>query len=53
MAPDLKLLADAGYGSTDIYQELRSDNVKPIIVINGRGFYKSSVPKDPEYWGDG
>ena len=49
MVPDLKLLADAGYDSTDIYQELRHDNVKPVIAINGRGFYKSSVPKDPEY----
>ena len=49
MVPDSKLLADAGYDSTDIYQELRHDNVKPVIAINGRGFYKSSVPKDPEY----
>jgi IS5 family transposase len=49
MVPDLKFLADAGYDSTDIYQELRHDNVKPVIAINGRGFYKSAVPKDPEY----
>lgn len=49
MNPDAKFLADAGYDSTDIYQELRHDNVKPVIAINGRGFYKSSTPKDPEY----
>ncbi|MGC8496028.1 MAG: transposase, partial [Candidatus Micrarchaeia archaeon] len=41
--------ADSGYDATDIYQELHYDNVKPVIAINGRGFYKSSVPKDPEY----
>ena len=49
MVPDSKFLADAGYDSTDIYQELHHDNVKPVIAINGRGFYKSSVPKDHEY----
>ena len=32
-----------------IYKELHRNNVKPVIAINGRGFYKSSVPKDPEY----
>ncbi|EQD58969.1 Transposase, IS4-like domain protein, partial [mine drainage metagenome] len=44
-----KFLGDAGYDATDIYQELHHDNVKPVIAINGRGFYKSSVPKDREY----
>lgn len=44
-----KFLGDAAYDSTDIYQELHSDNVKPLIAINGRGFYKSEIPKDPEY----
>ena len=44
-----KFLADSGYDATDIYQELHYDNVKPVIAINGRGFYKSPVPKDPEY----
>jgi len=24
-------------------------NVKPIIAINGKGFYKSSTSKNPEY----
>jgi len=46
---NVKLLADAAYDSTDIYKELHYDNVKPVIAINGRGFYKSSIPKDPEY----
>jgi len=44
-----KFLADAAYDSTDIYQKLRQDNVKPVIAINGRGFYKSKIPKDSEY----
>ena len=49
MNPNAKFLADSGYDATDIYQELHYDNVKPVIAINGRGFYKSSVPKDKEY----
>ncbi|OJT94529.1 MAG: hypothetical protein JJ59_00160 [Candidatus Micrarchaeum sp. AZ1] len=49
MNPDAKFLADSGYDSTDIYEELHHDNVKPVIAINGRGFYKSSIPKDFEY----
>ena len=49
MNPSTKFLADSGDDATDIYQELHYDNVKPVIAINGRGFYKSSVPKDPEY----
>ncbi len=32
-----------------IREELRHDNVKPLIAINGRGFYKSETPKDVEY----
>ena len=49
MNPNAKFLADSGYDAIDIYQELHYDNVKPVIAINGSGFYKSSVPKDPEY----
>jgi len=45
----VKLLAYAAYDATNIYQELQYDNVKPIIAINGKGFYKSSTSKDPEY----
>ncbi len=47
--PNAKFLADAAYDATDIYQELHYDNVKPLIAINGRGHYKSSIPKDPDY----
>ncbi|MGC8629274.1 MAG: hypothetical protein ACP5T4_03660, partial [Candidatus Micrarchaeia archaeon] len=46
---DAKYLLDAAYDSTDIYQELHYDNVKPVIAINGRGFYKSKLPKDRDY----
>ncbi len=49
MNPNTKFLADSGYDSTDIYRKLYRDNVKPLIAINGRGFYKSTIPKDPEY----
>lgn len=49
MNPGVKFLAYSGYDATGIYQELHYDNVKPVIAINGRGFYKSSVPKNPEY----
>ena len=44
MNPYSKFLADLGYDATDIYQELHYDNIKPVIAINGRGFYKSSTP---------
>jgi len=46
---NVKLLSDVRYDATGIYQELHYDNVKLVIAINGRGFYKSSIPKDPEY----
>jgi hypothetical protein len=46
---DAKYLLDAAYDSTDIYQELHYDNIKPVIATNGRGFYKSKTPKDPDY----
>ncbi|OJI07274.1 MAG: hypothetical protein BK997_03380 [Candidatus Micrarchaeum sp. ARMAN-1] len=49
MNPNAKVLADSGYDSTDIHEELHYDSAKPVIAINGRGFYKSSIPKDPEY----
>lgn len=47
--PNPTYLADAAFDSTDIYEELHYDCVKPLIAINGRGFYKSRIPKDPEY----
>lgn len=46
---EAKFLADSQYDSTDVYQELHHDNVKPLIAINGRGHYKSMIPKDREY----
>jgi len=46
---NVKLLADVTYDATDIYQELHYDNVKPVIAINGRGFYNLSLPKGKEY----
>lgn len=49
MRSDAKFLADAAYDGTDIYQELRYSNVTLLIATNGRGFYKSKKPKDPEY----
>ena len=49
MIPNAKFLRGVGYAATDMYEELHYDNVKPVIAINGRGFYKSSIPKDPEY----
>ncbi len=44
-----KLLADSGYDATRIYKEIRDNNTKAVISINGRGHRKSEVPKDPEY----
>ncbi len=44
-----KLLADAAFDSTDIYEILRHDDIKPVIAKNGRGFYKSKPLKDPDY----
>ena len=28
---------------------LRENHVLPVIAVNGRGHYKSSKPKDPDY----
>jgi transposase len=44
-----KLLADSAYDATDIYEELHYDGMEPLIAMNGRRFYKSTKPKDPEY----
>jgi hypothetical protein len=49
MNPNAKFLANSGYDSTDIHEELHYDSVKSVIAINGRGFYRSSIPKDHEY----
>ena len=42
-----KLLADAGYDSTDIRAKLR--DIESVIAVNGRGFYKSRTPLDEDY----
>ncbi|MEM0095005.1 MAG: transposase [Candidatus Micrarchaeaceae archaeon] len=46
---DAKFPADAAYDATDIYQELHYDNVKAVIAVNGRGFYKPKKPKDKDH----
>ena len=33
----------------DIYQVLHCGDVKALIAKNGRGFYKSEIPKDKGY----
>lgn len=45
----VKFLGDAAYDSTDITETLRKNGIAPLTAINGRGFYKSRIPKDPEY----
>lgn len=45
----VKFLGDAAYDSTDITETLRKNGIAPLTAINGRGFYKSRRPKDPEY----
>ena len=46
---DAKYLSDSALDSSDIKEELRYYGIKPVIAINGRGYYKSTIPKDPEY----
>jgi Transposase DDE domain len=46
---DIKFIADAALDSTDITLKLRRDGIIPLIAVNGRGFYKSRMPKDPDY----
>ena len=44
-----KYLADSGYDSTDIKEQLRECGITPVISRNGRRWRKSESPKDPEY----
>ncbi|MGI0141208.1 MAG: transposase, partial [Candidatus Micrarchaeales archaeon] len=44
-----KFLADSQYDSADIKSRLRNDSMIPVIATNGRGHYKSEMPKDPDY----
>ena len=48
-AHEAKFLADSAYDSTDVCFMLRENHIIPVIAINGRGHYKSSKPKDPDY----
>lgn len=48
-AHEAKFLADSAYDSTDVRFALMECHVTPVIAVNGRGHYKSSKPKDPDY----
>lgn len=44
-----KYLADSALDSFDVRRELRYNDIKDLIAINGRGHRKSEIPKDPDY----
>jgi transposase len=44
-----KLLADAGYDTSEIKQLCRDIGITPVIAINGRGHYDSETPNDKDY----
>lgn len=44
-----KYIADSALDSFDVRRELRYNDIKDLIAINGRGHRKSEVPKDPDY----
>lgn len=48
-AHNAKLFADSAYDARDVRFLLWENRVIPVIAVNGRGHYKSSKPKDPEY----
>jgi hypothetical protein len=48
-AHNAKFLADSAYDSRDVRFSLTENRVIPVIAINGRGHYKSSIPKDRDY----
>ncbi len=48
-AHEAKFLADSAHDSTDVSFVLRESHIIPVIVVNGRGHYKSSKPKDRDY----
>jgi hypothetical protein len=49
IAHDAKFLADSAYDSRDVRFLLTENKVIPVIAVNGRGHYKSSIPKDKTY----
>ena len=48
-AHNAKFLADSAYDSRDVRFTLMENHVIPVIAVNGRGHYKSSIPKDKDY----
>ena len=44
-----KYIADSALDSSDVRRELRYYNMSDLIAINGRGWRKSEIPKDPDY----
>ena len=48
-AHNAKFLADSAYDSRDVRFTLMENGIIPVIAVNGRGHYKSSKPKDPDY----
>lgn len=49
IAHNAKFLADSAYDSRDVRFLLTENKVIPVIAVNGRGHYKSSIPKDRIY----
>jgi hypothetical protein len=48
-AHNAKFLADSAYDSRDVRFTLMENRIIPVIAVNGRGHYKSSIPKDNDY----
>jgi hypothetical protein len=49
IAHKAKYIADSALDSFDVRRELRYNDIKDLIAINGRGHRESGVPKDPDY----
>ena len=48
-AHNAKFLADSAYDSRDVRFMLTENRIIPVIAVNGRGHYKSSIPNDRDY----
>lgn len=48
-AHNAKFLADSAYDSRDVRFTLMENRIIPVIAVNGRGHYRSSIPKDKDY----
>jgi hypothetical protein len=44
-----KYLADSAFDSSDVREELRYNDIVPVIATNGRGHRPSEIPKDSDY----